>query len=245
MKAVIELYYQTQEHRIALGNQMAQDFIAALDEKQAADYLEWLSIKKGKLVKEAVLIPGTVLEYIEDAELDIPLTGRYYLRFHEIEKDLKKDMSKEVKHAMIWIEFLEGVKGIGPVLGLALINTLDPHKAKHRSSFFKYAGLSCDADGNAERRKKGQKLTWNPFLKKVCWLVGQSFIKTGSPYREIYDKEKTKQRPLVQTDGHAHNRAARKMVKHFLGDLWEKWRELEGLPVDGPYVIDVMGHTKQ
>lgn len=41
---------------------------------------------------------------------------------------------------------------------------------------------------------------------------------------------------------HADARARRWTVKVFLAHLWQRWREIEGLPVSDPYVIDVLGH---
>jgi hypothetical protein len=35
------------------------------------------------------------------------------------------------------------------------------------------------------------------------------------------------------------------MVKRFLVDLYVKWRELEGLPVSKPYVVDVLKHQME
>lgn len=48
---------------------------------------------------------------------------------------------------------------------------------------------------------------------------------------------------LKYTDMHVHNMALRKMVKIFLQHLWVTWREMEGLPVNKPFVIEHLGHV--
>ena len=41
---------------------------------------------------------------------------------------------------------------------------------------------------------------------------------------------------------HIHYRACRHMQKRFLIDFWIQWRQLEGLPVNKPYAVAVLGH---
>lgn len=40
----------------------------------------------------------------------------------------------------------------------------------------------------AAKHVKGQKGNWSPFMKTLCWKTGESFVKSGKFYREIYDK---------------------------------------------------------
>ena len=87
----------------------------------------------------------------------------------------------------------------------------------------------------------------------------------GEGYRQIYDKEKdrlTEQRlPIGKCShyeeckaklkirkepackGHIDAMAKRKTVKLFLSHLWQRWRQLEDLPLRPPYVMEYMGHT--
>ncbi len=63
--------------------------------------------------------------------------------------------------------------------------------------------------------------------------------KTGKAKLDRFDKPLTK-----YSDGHMMARAQRYTVKMFLSHLWQVWRELEGLPVPGPYAIEFLqGHT--
>jgi len=159
-----------------------------------------------------------------------------------------------VEKTDIWEHFLKDIKGIGPILAAGIIRYFDPTKTKHASSFWKFAGLHVE-NGKSPRREKGTKTGFNPRARTLCWVIADTFIKTKSPYSEIYRKEVERQLKKEYPKGylhklypkiykesdtklkepHARARARRYMVKMFLKDLWIKWRELLGLPVDEPY----------
>jgi hypothetical protein len=209
-KFLIERYYLTQEHRIAISNQIS-------------------AYKKAEQQTES-------LEY-------------FYKKFEDLEKELKKHLEKEVKSNPLWDSYLKGVKGIGPILASSLLNNIDITRAEHASSLWKYCGLAVDIEtGQADKRKKGEKISWNPFLKKTCWLIGKSFVKTKGKYRTIYDTSKAFYKVkfpeevkvpgtkiVKYTKGHIDNMAMRRTVKLFLSDFWVKWREQEGLSVSEPF----------
>lgn len=130
--------------------------------------------------------------------------------------------------------------------------------------------IGADGQGHARRRERGKQGNWVPRLRTLGYQTAESFEKMPKgPYRErLYDAYKRRDRerhpePVVvmnvktgkakkdrrgnnlkmYTDGHIRNRALRYTVKIFLSHLWQVWRELEGLPVRGPYPIEVLGHT--
>lgn len=198
---LIERYYQTQEHRIAMENQV-------------------------RALKEA----GEETNPLED----------YYERFHGIEKDISKYLASAIKDHLMW-KWLKSVKGIGPILASALLSTIDIRKADHASSVWKYAGLAP-----GQKREKGKKIDYNPFLKTVCWKIGESFVKSRGEYRKVYDTSKTyyqqkfpaekkEGKRTLYTKGHIHAMAKRRAVKLFLSHFWAKWREAEGLSVSEPF----------
>lgn len=97
--------------------------------------------------------------------------------------------------------------GIGPALAGVLISTLDPHKARHVSSFWKYAGLDVGGDGRGRSRraehlvereytdKNGRPatrmgVTYNPWLKTKLFTLAGSFMRSASPWRATYDNYK-------------------------------------------------------
>jgi hypothetical protein len=124
------------------------------------------------------------------------------------------------------------------------------------SKLWAYAGLAVGGDGLAVRRKAGERSNWNAVFKTLAWKVGESFVKCGKSYREEYDRYKARIRLehpeaiAVEgkkgkrfTEGNVHAMAKRYATKLFISHVWLCWRELEGLPVTAPYVIERLGHT--
>ncbi len=118
-------------------------------------------------------------------------------------------------------------------------------------------------NGRAERFVHGvpreKNARYNPRLKTLCWKIGNQMIMANSPYRKIFDEARKKYQekwrspedcgsPVCKkkgqhTEGHNVSAAKRKMVKIFLSHLWQKWREMEGLPIESPYIVGRDGHS--
>jgi len=164
-------------------------------------------------------------------------------KFNEMEAQLDMDIGEMIEDIPI-IDALVSLKGIGKILAAKLVSSIDIRQADTVSALWRYAGYGV-VDGEHEKPVKGEKLHYNAELKKNLYLVGMSFMRCGSPYREIYDsaKEYYEAKHPDWTKGHRHNAALRKMIKIFLSHLWEHWRMLEGLPIRDAYVLENMGHT--
>jgi hypothetical protein len=109
-----------------------------------------------------------------------------------LEKEAEKEIKSLLKGIPIWESWLKDQKGIGPRLGGVLISEFDIHRAPHMSSFWKYAGLAV-TDGKADRMTRGKKADYNPWLKaKLIKVMGDSFIKSNSPYKTFYDNYKNR-----------------------------------------------------
>lgn len=138
------------------------------------------------------------------------------------------------------------------------------------SALWKYAGMNTESycrdckknlDDNAEscihcgstnigrqapRRRRGQKVTWNPKLRSVCRNIGKSFVMNrSSPYRPYYDeyKEYYNLKDPHLSAGHRDARARRKTVKLFLSHLFEMWYRLKGLEPPKTYAEEHLGHV--
>lgn len=179
-----------------------------------------------------------------------------------IENSIKKELQSAIAAEPLWEEWLKDVKGIGPILAAGLIAHIeDVKRFATMSKLWKYAGLSVDDDGRSERLVKGKTLNYDPKFKKFMWLVGSSFVKVKGPgrelyldSRELYDKKwktskdcgsvgcKSKGEGACM-DGHKHAAARRRTAKIFLGAVYMKWREIEGLPAEHPYIIGRDGHS--
>ena len=100
------------------------------------------------------------------------------------------------------------------------------------AGIWKRAGLAV-IDGERQRKKSDKELAlihgYSPSRRSVFWNIGDALLKsqgkeeTAGPYRLIYDTRKAYERPRVDSDGHAHNRAMRHMTKRLLKDLWREW----------------------
>jgi hypothetical protein len=179
----------------------------------------------------------------------------FFGKFEDIENELKKYLAKSVAEHPMWTHCMKDIKGIGPILAASLLSEIDIRKAEHVSSVWSYCGLAVDLEtGQGMKRKKGTKITWNPFLKKTCWLIGKSFVKTKGKYRTIYDtskdfyKRKFPNEVKVEgtkivryTKGHLDSMAMRRATKLFLAELWETWRKQEGLSVSVPFMHRGLG----
>lgn len=119
------------------------------------------------------------------------------------------------------------------------------------------AGSSRNCSGSLERHRgpdegvrvaqprptRGKKRSYDPTAKKLCYLIGTSFLKNGGAYEELYRRERRRldeSRPGWQ-DGRRHLAALRKTEKVFLANLWCVWREAEGLEMTDPYPVEVQG----
>ena len=119
--------------------------------------------------------------------------------------------------------------------------------------FWSYAGLDPRV-----KWEKGCIRPWNANLKKLCWLIGQSFVKQSySPkcfYGHIYIKRKEYEKQQNEervakgekslTTGHIDARARRYAVKIFLSHFHaESYRYYLNEEPPKPYAIAILGHA--
>jgi Transposase IS116/IS110/IS902 family len=74
--------------------------------------------------------------------------------------------------------------GIGPVIAAGMCaNIGDPTRFKTAGNLFSYSGMAP-----SQRRKRGEKSNWSASLKRLCWIAGQSFVKTSNHEDSVYGK---------------------------------------------------------
>ncbi len=103
--------------------------------------------------------------------------------------------------------WLLGQRGIGPALAISILGECWPlTRFKNPAKLWAYAGLAVH-EGQAVRRRRGVRSTWNSRLKTRLWVFAQSFMKTGGPWRELYDQRKAYEYTKVgaQKDVGAHD----------------------------------------
>lgn len=88
-----------------------------------------------------------------------------------------------------------------------------------------YLGLHVE-EGAAPKRHKGEKLSYSPQGRTLCYLFGEAIVKVGhGEYREAYDRKKAYY-AASRTDWtplHCHRAAMRYAVKELIKNLWVEW----------------------
>ena len=112
------------------------------------------------------------------------MAGNYAI----LEQDVRRAMHAYAK-SRIEGQWALSIVGIGPVLAAGLLAHIDITRAPAPSHLWSYAGLNPAAQWN-----RGEKRPWNADLKRLCWLIGQSFVKSSgsknSQYGPIYRARK-------------------------------------------------------
>lgn len=80
-------------------------------------------------------------------------------------------------------KWARAVCGIGPVFSSGLLANIDIRKAPTVGHIWSFAGLDP-----TKKWEKGQKRPWNASLKRLCWLMGESFVKVQGNDKDIYGK---------------------------------------------------------
>ncbi len=86
-------------------------------------------------------------------------------------------------------KWLEAQRGCGPTMATVIVASFDIHKADTVSKFWAYSGLGVMPDGRAQRRIKGQKVNYNPWLRtKLVGVLADCFIKAArwDPEQQCY-----------------------------------------------------------
>ena len=122
--------------------------------------------------------PNDIMAYLtrqnDTLEKQIRLALDYYSRGHA---------------ASVWAR---SILGVGPVIAAGLLAHIDIDKAPYPSSVWKFAGLDPTT-----KWSKGEKRPWNAELKRLAYIIGESFVKVsarpndyyGHVWREAKDRE--------------------------------------------------------
>ncbi|MGC8492051.1 MAG: transposase [Syntrophobacteraceae bacterium] len=269
--------YDLQKLRIQTGNRIAGNFRVKLgqnpgtklEEKEAQKTLKTVRAEYARLTDSiATLSRTTITKLTQRSGLITDAVEFYLVRSYVDLLIQEQTVFREIAHVIsffpVWSQYLLHIKGVGPAMGAVIVSSLDPARARHPSSFWRYAGLDVGEDGRGRSRRKehlittsytnrdGQpatklSITFNPFVKtKIMGVLAPSFLRAKNEgYTTIYYDYRNRllSHPdhASKTKGHQHNMALRYMIKIFLLDLWLKWRELEGLETHASYAEAKLG----
>lgn len=88
------------------------------------------------------------------------------------------DVYSGAHRAGIWAR---SIVGIGPIIAAGLLAHIDIRQAPTVGHLWRFAGLDPTV-----RWEKGQKRPWNGALKRLCWLIGESFVKVSNKEEDVY-----------------------------------------------------------
>lgn len=151
--------------------------------------------------------------------------------FADKRKDVEKQLRKLSRSSPVW-PWVSTVKGFGDLNLAAIIGEAgDISLYRSPSCLWKRMGLAV-INGGRQRRVTGDAALehgYNPQRRCVAYLLGETLVKAGEGcvYRPLYNERKAYELERVETKAHAHNRAARYIVKRALRDLWRAWRDAE------------------
>lgn len=116
------------------------------------------------------------------------------------------------------------------------------HRSRHDKSDWcdgRFEPMPADEKSRVAppRPGPGEKPAFDPTARKICYLLGTSFLRVGGPYAEFYRLQRVELELSERrwTDGHFHMAALRKMEKLFLADLWSAWADATGLTTRAHY----------
>ncbi len=208
--------------------------------------------QEGCAVKPSILAKNIIALKVQ-VPRDISELVWYHNSLFETEKNLRKKLDAWSRFHLLRTTYLANVKGIGPIFSSALIAWLSPiSRFDNISKLWKYCGLAP-----GQKRRRGEKLGYNPHLKTLMWKIAGSFEKQKaekSVFRALYEHQKKiyferldlKLAIEKREKGaklHVRLMTMRYVEKRFLSDLWVVWRKLEGFPVTEPYAIAILHHT--
>jgi hypothetical protein len=126
--------------------------------------------------------------------------------------------------AGVW---MRSIVGIGPVITAGFLAHIDIAKAPTVGHIWRFCGLDPTVKWD-----KGTKRPWNASLKRLCWIVGESFTKVSNhpddTYGKLYQQRKEREIARNEAGDYAEQAAASLTAKRFGDDTAAKKHYLAG-----------------
>lgn len=158
IRNAVETYYDMQEVRIRTGNRKS-----AVTRELSTKLKE-----EGNTNIKSEQVTPMYLQYIE-------------AKFKETETTITKFLTYYTRNHPIGV-WMTSITGVGPVIAAGMLAYIDIKKCNTAGSIWAYAGW----DGSRKVRKVGEKITWNPKFRVLCWKLGESFVKTSGRDSDVY-----------------------------------------------------------
>ncbi len=173
----------------------------------------------------------------------------FYQKMADGEKAARAELQSLAADHPLW-PYIEPITGFGKYLAGAFIAAGgDIARAPTASAFWKGMGLDVLADGTVPRRTRGAKQTARripafPHVTRIGEQIRQQMLRQNHGYHELYYRHKAdyRERYPERPNMFAHKHGLRIAQKVLYAALWEKWRQVNGLPAPFPYVFDILKH---
>jgi hypothetical protein len=137
-----------------------------------------------------------------------------------LERDIKRALGAYSQQQPVG-RWAESIIGIGPVISAGLLAHLDIRKAPTVGHIWRFAGLDPTVVWAA-----GTKRPWNGALKRLCWIIGESFTKQSGHKDDFYGQIYLARKAQEETKNAAHafaEQAAKSLAeKRWKGDTKTK-----------------------
>jgi hypothetical protein len=119
------------------------------------------------------------------------------------------------------------ITGVGPVIAAGLLANIDVTQAPTVGHIWRFCGLDPTVKWD-----KGTKRPWNGSLKRLCWLLGESFTKVSGRdsdvYGQVYKSRKESEIRRNEAGEYAEQAKASLAAKRFGDDTQAKAHYLAG-----------------
>lgn len=119
-------------------------------------------------------------------------TKRILAEIKETEAFILKLIKKKIEQLPIWKLWLKNIKGIGPAITGRLTSRIAIENSDTISQLWRFCGQGV-VNGEAERKRSGLKIHYDPKLKSTMWLIEECLIKASDSYKKLYDGFKTEE----------------------------------------------------
>jgi len=255
LKLLVSTYYALQKERIQTGNRIKALERSGVAKSRATDLHEHLD-------EELKRIETWIADKVEDRLEGVDIYNAWLRHVPGVGPMLAAGLISVIDP----ISEVEKPSSLWKYAGLHVVDGKAPKRArgtkvdwnpfartltwKISDSFVKAGGYYRKVYDRARHKEDNRAPFKVPIEDAQGYLLAENVgsIKKGEMIgRENFSKfrkqAKGRKDVLVTlTDMHKFNRAKRKAVKLFIAHLWAIWRDLDGLPVRVPYVVEKLGH---
>lgn len=146
---------------------------------------------------QRIRFKGILRSQTKESKEPSDLFDWFFTQSKTLEGQIKRALQAYADHHRIG-RWLTSITGVGPVIASGLMAHIDIERAPTAGHIWSFAGLVPGVKWG-----KGEKRPWNAKLKRLCWLIGESFVKQSFRESDIYGKMYLKRKEFEQRKSEA------------------------------------------